>query len=200
MEEGPHNKPAAGDNQGHPDVTLLLDRLASGDENAGNALLPIVYSDLRALAGSYFRGQRADHTLQPTALVHEAFIKLVRATGGEYENRSHFLAVAATAMRQILKDHARGKATAKRGGGAERIDLDNLETPTGGRVVDAVALDDALDRLSEADERMGRIIELWFFGGMTVAEIAEHIGVSDRTVKRSWRQAKAWLNSELAVD
>lgn len=180
------------------DVTLLLERVAAGELAVADELLPIVYEDLRAMAGGQFRGQHADHTLQPTALVHEAFIRLVRVPGEGFANRSHFLAVAAMAMRQILKDHARAKSAAKRDPGGARVELGQVATPSGQHVVDTVELDEALTRLEEADPRMARIVNLWFFSGMTTEEIAELEGISSRTVKRDWRQARAWLNSQLA--
>ncbi len=182
-----------------PDVTRLLQRVATGDSAAVEALLPVVYEDLRALAGSYFRGQRPDHTLQPTALVHEAFIRLVRTAGTGPKNRSHFMAVAATAMRQILKDHARAKGAAKRNRGGEQVGLDHITTPRGERTIDVIALDEALTKLEGADARLARIVDLWFFGGLTTEEIAEVQSMSSRTVKRLWRQARAWLNSELTL-
>ena len=185
------------------EATLLLQRLGSGDEAASEQLLPIVYEQLRRIAGSYFRNQRADHTLQPTALVHEAYLKLVRASNQDWKGQAHFCAVAATAMRQILQNHAAAKRAAKRGGpDAERVPLEQVTTPTGRRQIDVVALDDALPRLAEADERQARIVELWFLGGLKAEEVAEVLGVSQRTVERGWRQARAWLNAELtdAVD
>lgn len=181
------------------DVTLLLERVAGGDSAAADALLPIVYEDLRALAGSYFRAQRADHTLQPTALVHEAFIRLAQSQAGAIKNRAHFFAVAATAMRQILKDHARAKAADKRTPGGQRVGLEQVTTPSGQGLIDVIELDEALTRLNEVDPRMSCIVDLWFFGGLTTEEIAEVQGISSRTVKRLWRQAKAWLNSELST-
>ncbi|HRX83895.1 MAG TPA: ECF-type sigma factor [Phycisphaerae bacterium] len=194
--------PERADNKGQtgrgPDVTMLLERVAAGDSAVADELLPIVYADLRAVAGGQFRGQRSDHTLQPTALVHEAYLRLVRAPGEGFKNRAHFMAVAATAMRQILRDHARAKSAAKRDSGGARVDLDQVVTPSGQQVLDAVELNDALTRLEEADPRMARIVDLWFFGGLTTEEIAELQGTSSRTVKRLWRQARAWLNSELS--
>ena len=195
---------AAGDG-GRPtpegDATLLLSRLERGEAEAAELLLPLVYQELRAVAGSYFRGQRADHTLQPTALVHEAYLKLIRSSGQGWSDSSHFCAVAATAMRQILQDHAAAKRALKRGGpDARRADLevDQLTTPSGERSIDVVDLDDALGRLSELDARQARIIELWFFGGLAVDRVADVLGVSSRTVERDWRRARAWLNAELA--
>ncbi|MEO1130215.1 MAG: sigma-70 family RNA polymerase sigma factor [Planctomycetota bacterium] len=194
----------AGDRAGaspEGDATLLLSRLERGEEDAAEQLLPLVYQQLRAIAGSYFRGQRSDHTLQPTALVHEAYLKLIRASDQQWSDSSHFCAVAATAMRQILHDHADAKRALKRGGPDARkadLEVDHLTTPSGERSVDVVDLDDALGRLSELDPRQARIIELWFFGGLPVERVAEVLDVSSRTVERDWRRAKAWLNAELA--
>lgn len=182
------------------DVTMLLQRAATGDSAASDALLPILYEDLRAMAGSQFRAQRADHTLQPTALVHEAYIRLIRASENSPKNKTHFMAVAATAMRQILRDHARAKAAAKRNQRGAQLQLDQIVTSAGNHAVDIVALDDAMTRLSEIDTRMAQIVDLWFFGGMTTEEIAAHFDISSRTVKRLWRQARAWLNTELATN
>lgn len=195
MPDMPENEDRVGSDQ---DVTLLLERVAAGDSAIADELLPIVYADLRAVAGGQFRGQRSDHTLQPTALVHEAFLRLVNAPGEGFKNRSHFMAVAATAMRQILKDHARAKSAAKRDSGGARVDLTQMTSPSGQQAIDVVELNEAMTRLEEADPRMSRIVDLWFFGGLTTEEIAELQGVSSRTVKRLWRQARAWLNSELS--
>lgn len=181
------------------EATVLLDRLGRGDAAAAEELLPLVYDQLRAMAGSYFRGQRADHTLQPTALVHEAYLKLVRASDQSWKSRGHFCAVAAMAMRQILKNHAAAKRAAKRGGAeAHRVPLDQVTTPSGETVVDVIALDEALTRLAELDERQSRVIELWFFGGLPMPQVGEVLGVSARTAERDWRRARAWLSVELA--
>lgn len=180
------------------DATMLLHRIHAGDESAVTALLPLVYDQLRAMAGGYFRGQRADHTLQPTALVHEAFLKLVRHGGEDWNSQAHFCAVAATAMRQILADHADAKRAAKRGGDAHRVPLEDVTTPSGDRRLDIVALDESLSLLQAADERQARIIELWFFGGLSLGHIASLLGISQRTAERDWRRARAWLNKRLA--
>lgn len=183
-----------------PDATALLLRVEAGDASAAESLLPLVYSQLRAIAGGYFRGQRANHTLQPTALVHEAYLKLVRGEGQGWRSQAHFCAVAATAMRQILATHAEARRAAKRGGDAQRVPLADVTTPSGEQRLDIVALDEALTLLREIDERQVRVIELWFFGGLPLAQIAEVLGVSERTVERDWRRARAWLNSRLAGD
>ncbi len=180
------------------EATLLLARVGAGDSAAAHELLPLVYEQLRAMAGSYFRGQPADHTLQPTALVHEAYLKLVHIPDGNWENRVHFCAVAATAMRQILHDRARRRRAAKRGGDAKRVPLDEMEAPSGGQPVDMVALDDALERLAALDARQARIVELRFFGGLTVEQVAHVLEVSTRTVEKDWRRTRAWLSRELS--
>lgn len=176
---------------------MLLQRLEAGDGDAADRLLPMVYEQLRAIAGGYFRGQRADHTLQPTALVHEAYIKMIHAPNQAWNDSAHFCAVAATAMRQILTNHAEAKRAAKRGGGAQRVPIDDVTSPTGHRVIDIIALDDALVKLHEADERLARIVELCYFGGLTLEQAAEVMDVSRSTVARGWRQARAMLNAEM---
>lgn len=182
---------------GREDATLLLKRIGGGDEAAVDALLPLVYDHLRAVAQKYFRAQPADHTLQPTALVHEAYLKLIRSPEANWKDRAHFFAVAATAMRQILTDHARGKARQKRGAGAERVTLSNIQSPSGVEILDLLDLERALRKLGEESPRQARLIELWFFGGLKVKEIAGILGVTERTVRRDWSYARAWLNREL---
>lgn len=177
-------------------ATLLLARLSEGDSTAANDLLPLVYDELRRIAAIYFRNHSAGNTLQPTAIVHEAYLKLIRGTA-EWRDREHFCAIAATAMRQILIDHARAKRTAKRDPERAQVTFGDLETPSGG-VIDLVALDDALTRLTEIDERLGRIVELRFFGGFSMGEVAEHLQVSRRTAQTDWRWIRAWLSRELA--
>ncbi len=179
-------------------ATVLLTRVSEGDSAAAAELLPLVYEHLRAIAGGQFRGQRANHTLQPTALVHEAYIKLV-GSGSSWKNRAHFCAVAATAMRQILSNHARAKRAAKRAGHVVDMSLTGIETPSGASAVDLVALDDALTRLTALNERYARMVELRFFGGLTVEEIAQIQGVSARTIKKNWRSVRAWLSRELSA-
>lgn len=180
------------------DATLLLQRIEEGDTSAADELLPIVYERLRAIAGSYFRGQRSDHTLQPTALVHEAYLKLVRTSDPRWESSSHFCAVAATAMRQILANHAEAKRAAKRGGGAKRVDLEQITSPVSEQPIEVVALDEALRKLTEVDEKLSRIVELIFFGGLTLDQTAGVLKTSRSTVARGWRQARALLNAELS--
>ncbi len=180
------------------DATQLLVRIGDGDTAAIDDLLPLVYDQLRAIAARSFRGQPAEHTLQPTALVHEAFLKMIRNPDAQWKNSGHFFAVAATAMRQILTDHARGKARAKRGGDAEHVSLGQVESPSGNERLDILDLERALTRLASFDPRQARIIELWFFAGQTVEEIAGILQVSSRTIRRDWMHARAWLNRELA--
>ncbi len=179
------------------DATKLLVRLNQGEASAADLLLPLVYEELRALAGSFFRGQRADHTLQPTALVHEAFIRLIDQTKAHFNDRAHFFAVAATAMRQILTDHARRSGAQKRGGQWQKVGLSDVAPPAGESEVDVAALDEALATLARIDERQSRVVELRFFGGLTMEEIARVIGVSKATVELDWRAARAWLGTQL---
>jgi RNA polymerase sigma-70 factor (ECF subfamily) len=198
-----HSSPLPAD---HRQTAILLGRMRAGDDadrsEAARALLDLLYSELRSLAGSFFRGQAASHTLQPTALVHEAWMRLADRDGSEVNDRSHFLALAATAMRHILVDHARAKSAAKRGGDRERVMVESqwggLEPAGGSDPADVVALDDALSRLAELDPRQAKIVEMRVFAGMTVDETAEALGVSPRTVDLDWRMARAWLSRELA--
>lgn len=180
-----------------PDTTRLLALVSAGDAAAANALLPLVYDQLRDLARGYFRSAARDQTLQPTALVHEAYLKLVRSPSGAWKDRVHFLAVAATAMRQILCDRARQRRAAKRGGDAERVPLEQVQTPSGDSPVDVESLDRALERLTALAPRRARIVELRYFGGLTIEETAEALGVSRATVENDWRVARAWLRREL---
>src|SRR5262249_39597686 len=157
-------------------------------------LLPVVYAELRALAGAYFRAQPIDHTLQPTALVHDAYIRMINQTSPHWNGRSHFMAVAATAMRQILTDHARRKKADKRGGEWEKVGLDVAiarESGTPNEDLDIVALDEALQKLRLLDDRKHRIVELRFFGGLSVDDVANVLGVSKTTVESDWRAARA---------
>jgi RNA polymerase sigma factor (TIGR02999 family) len=180
------------------DVTRILGELRSGDESALARLLPLVYTELRALAGALFRGQAPDHTLQPTALVHEAFLRLVHQPQADFQDREHFFRVAAMAMRQLLTDHARRRRASRRGGGWDRVRLDSGVVESSGEEVDLVALDDALTRLTQLDERQGRIVELRFLAGLSVDETAALLGLSARTVELDSRMARAWLKCELA--
>jgi RNA polymerase sigma factor (TIGR02999 family) len=154
----------------------------------------LVYDEMRRLAASYLRQQRSDHTLQPTALVHEAYLKLIDVSQVDWQDRAHFFAVAAQTMRHILVDHARAVAADKRGGGAQKIALDEaVSFSNQPQDIDLLALDEALQRLAEQDEQQSRIVELRFFGGLTVEETAEVLRISPATVKREWSTARAWL-------
>lgn len=178
------------------DVSRLLIAWKAGDESALARLLPLVYDELHTLASKHLRGERPDHTLQPTALIHEAYLRLVGADV-QWEGRVHFFAVAAQTMRRILVDHARARGRAKRGGGAQPITLDEALAVSPEPTVDVVAIDEALERLSALDPRKARVVELHFFGGMTYDETAAALGVSAATVDRELRVAKAWLYREL---
>lgn len=180
------------------EATRTLEQLGAGDVSAAERLLPIVYEELRALASGYFRMQSPDHTLQPTALVHEAFARLIRAENAPWQNRAHFMAVAATAMRQILTDHARRAAAEKRGANWAQISLDKAIAPDIHGELDLVALAEVLDKLLKLDSRKHRVVELRFFGGLTVQESAEVLGVSIATVEADWRFARAWMGVELS--
>jgi RNA polymerase sigma-70 factor, ECF subfamily len=180
-------------------ATIMLQRLGDGDASAVHELLPLVYNELRALAASHFRAQRADHTLQPTALVHDAFLKMIHQPDGQYRNRSHFFAVAATAMRQILIDHARRKNADKRGGEMAKVSLEHLsDNPQQEGQLDLLSLNDALLRLEQLDPRLHRVVELRFLGGLSVEDVAEVLDVSKSTVESDWRAARAWLSVELS--
>ena len=182
------------------DPANLLSRASGGDHNAVEELMPLVYNELRRLAASYLRRERPGQTLQATALVHEAFVRLIGEKTTRWQNRTHFLAIAALSMRQILVQRARARKAAKRGGDPERITLDEqLIAATGapGQSVDLVALDTALEKLAALDERQAKIVELRYFGGLSVEEAAEVLDVSPATIKRDWTLARAWLKREL---
>ena len=180
------------------EMTRLLKAWSHGDRSALDALVPLVYDELRRQASRTLRRQRPGQTLQATALVHEAFLKLVDYTAVTWKDRSHFFAVAARAMRQILVDHARRNLADKRGGDATRIVLEDGSASVQPKGVDLMALADALRRLEELDPGQARLVELRFFGGLTVEETAEVLGSSPATVKRSWSSARAWLHGELS--
>lgn len=179
------------------DVTTLLKRATDGDDSAVNRLVPLVYDELRALAESYLMRERANHTLQATALVHEAYLRLIDQRDVRWKNRAHFFAVAAQAIRRILVDHARGHRRAKRGGDRQRVRLDEDVMPLEDRDLDLLALDEALERLTRLHERQARIVELHFFGGLSLKDVAAFLGVSPRTVDGDWSMARAWLRREL---
>jgi len=174
-------------------VTELLVRWRAGDQLALDALMPLVYGELRRLAQHYLRKERSDHTLQSTALVHEAYMRLAGQAPPEWQNRAHFFGIAAHIMRQILVEHARGRGAAKRGGNALRMELDESLALAQENDVDVIALDRALQQLSELDAQQGRIVELRFFAGLTIEDTSEVLGISVATVKRDWVTARAWL-------
>jgi RNA polymerase sigma factor (TIGR02999 family) len=174
-------------------VTTLLVRWREGDRQALEELMPLVYEELRRLARHYLRQERSDHTLQSTALVHEAYLRLAGGNAPNWQNRAHFFGVAAHIMRQILVEHARGRDAAKRGGNVCKLALDDAVAPLQQIDVDVVALDRALTELSELDSQQGRIVELRFFGGLTIEDTSEVLGISPATVKRDWVTARAWL-------
>lgn len=180
-------------------TTLLLSRARDGDGSAAEALFPLVYAELRRLAGHYMAHQGAAHTLQPTALVNEAYLKLVDVDAARLSDRAHFFRLAASAMRSVLVDHARGKGRAKRGGDRLRVTLDQpLAGPApDGEGHDLLDLDEALQRLADMDAQLATIVELRFFAGLGHTEIAAQLEVSTRTVERAWRVARAWLSNDL---
>lgn len=173
-------------------VSALLIKWRAGDQQALQALIPLVYQELRRIARHHLRQERPDHTLQSTALIHEAYLRLMKQGPAEMEHRPHFLAVSSRLMRQILVDHARGRRAAKRGGGV-KLELNDAMSAQKPQNVDLIALDDALNELAELDPQQSRIVELRFFGGLSIDETAEIVGVSPTTVKREWATARAWL-------
>jgi RNA polymerase sigma factor (TIGR02999 family) len=181
-------------------VTELLRAWTDGEEGALERLLPLVEAELRRLARGYMGRERRDHTLQVTALVNEAFLRLTDARHLQWQDRAHFLGISARLMRRVLVDHARARGYRKRGGGAQRVTMDEALLVSPEPALDLVALDRALDELAAVDPRKSRVIELRFFGGLSVEETAEVLHVSDDTVKRDWRLAKLWLLRELKGD
>ena len=179
-------------------VTQLLADWSRGDQTALDRLVPLVTAELHRLAHRYMQHEPDEHTLQTTALVNEAYLRLVDASRVAWQDRAHFFAVSANLMRRILVDFARARHSRKRGGGLVRVTLDEAQTPAPQPAPDVIALDEALERLAAFDPRAARIVELRFFGGLTVEEAAEVIGVSPRTVKREWAAAKVWLLGELS--
>lgn len=185
----------AADDKG--DVTRLLKAVGAGKEGAVDELFTVIYAELRRCAARRLRQERHNHTLSPTALVHEAYFKLMDQRVEQWQNRAQFLGVASQAMRRILVDYARTRGRVKRGGPQENIRLTDINLPAPERSVDLVALDEALQRLAARDERQSRIVELRYFAGLSVEETAELLGISPATVKRQWTIAKAWLFAEL---
>jgi RNA polymerase sigma factor (TIGR02999 family) len=180
-----------------PDLTRLLLAWSDGDETALQRLMPLVYSELRRLAERYMGRERTGHTLQTTALINETYLRLVGARDVHWQNRAHFYAVSAAAMRRILVDFARARKNLKRGGGARPVPLDEQVLAGLTRSADLLALDEALERLAALSPRQGRVVELRYFGGMTEQEVAEVLDVSSRTVRNDWQLARAWLHREL---
>ena len=181
------------------DLTQLLIDWSKGDEVALEKLVPLVDSELRRLARRYLAREHPGHTLQTSALINEAYIRLIDQNSVQWQNRTHFFAVAAQVIRHILIDHARAHLYAKRGGGAPRVPLDEVEVGNDQRAAELVALDDALNTLAKLDPRKSKIIELRFFGGLTIEETAEALKTSTKTVNREWRTAKAWLHHEMTT-
>lgn len=179
------------------EVTNLLLELKHGHKDAEARLIPLVYKELRRIAALYLRKEARQHSLQPTALVHEAYLRLTNVQEIDWQSRSHFFAVSATLMRRILVDHARANRAKKRGDGQEVISFDDAFFATPERAPEVLALDEALDRLAKLDMRQSKIVELRFFAGMNEEETGHVLGISARTVKRDWRIAKAWLYKEL---
>ncbi len=180
------------------EITPLLLRWSQGDQSALTLLLPVVYEELRKLAQSYLRRERPDHTLQPTALINEAYLRLVKQDFPEWQSRSHFFGVAARLMRQILVEHARTHAADKRGGGVTELSLDEAWLYSNEKAAELVALDDALSALAKFDERKARIIELRYFGGMSLEETAAALNLSIATITHETRLARAWLHREMS--
>lgn len=174
------------------DVTQILREVTAGNDEAAGDLLAAVYHDLRAIAGAAFRGQPGNHTLQPTALVSEAYMRLVERTGVSWNDRSHFLALCSVIMRGILVDHARKRSASKRGGDWDRVTISGLQD-SGTKDIDLIAIDEALSALEAVSERRARVVEYRFFGGLTVPQIADLLDVSVSTVEEDWRFARAWL-------
>jgi len=181
-------------------VTQLLIDWGNGDKDALDALVPLVYDELRRQAARYLRRESPGHTLQTTALIHEAYLRLVDQKNVRWQNRAHFFGIAANMMRRILVDHARTKKRAKRGGSNIRVSFRDVAAPKQNQEVDVVAIDRALEKLNKIDEQQSKIVELRFFSGLTVEETATVLGISPATVKRDWSMAKAWLHREISQE
>lgn len=180
------------------DVTRLLLRMEGGDRDAVDLLLPVVYRELRRLAAGYLQRERGNHTLQPTALVHEAYMRMVDQSRVQWQNRAHFFGVAAQMMRRVLVDHARTQGARKRGGDIDKIQLEDGLVPGSSREAELIAVDDALKALESQDPVKAKIVEMRFFGGLSIEETAVAMSLSTATVSRHWRMAKAWLHGELS--
>ncbi len=183
--------------EGTVDITAALVRMCAGDQRAVDEVTSLLYIELRRIAAGYLRHERDGHTLEPTALVHEAYLRLVGQRDVEWQNRAHFLGVAAQAMRRILIDHARGRARVKRGGLLTRVTLDDERLGAGSQEVELLALDDALRDLETIDAELVRVVELRSFGGLTIDETAEALGISASSVDRAWSTARAWLRRHM---
>jgi len=183
----------------HDDVTALLIEWRQGDAAALERLVPLVYAELKKVAGAHLRHEQAGHSLQATALVHEVYLRLVNVDRMTFESRAHFMAVAARLMRQILVDRARRKLAGKRGGRATMVSLDGVSPAVGPRNIDVLALDEALGELASFDAQQCRIVEMRFFAGLTIDEAAHALGISTATVEREWAVAKAWLYEQLSA-
>ena len=181
------------------EISLILKDWSGGKRESANVLLGLVYDELRRIARQYLRRERSDHTLQPTALVHEAYMKLIDISDVSWQDRAHFFAVASNVMRHILVDHARARAADKRGGEQQRIALEDAVNFGDAPDIDLLALDEAMRQLAEFDEQQSKIVELRFFGGLTIEETAHVLGISPATVKREWTMAKAWLFRKLRI-
>ena len=188
--------PSASDQPGH--ITQLLERWSGGDSSALDELTPLVYAELRQVAAAYLRRERPGHTLQATALVNEAYVRLVGQRRGRWQGRKHFYGIAARLMRQVLVEHARRHGAEKRGGGRSAVTLSHAEEVAGAPEVDVLAVHEALERLAAFDPQQARIVELRFFGGLSIEEAAEALGVGHATVEREWGLARAWLRKELS--
>jgi RNA polymerase sigma factor (TIGR02999 family) len=181
------------------EVTMLLAQLRAGDQDAANRLIPLIYSELRRMASAYLQRERPDHTLQPTALVNEAYLRLLGDQEIAWQNRAHFFALAANTMRKVLVDYARRRRAEKRGGAnARKVEIDEGLLSTPAKLDNFLAVDEALTHLARLDPQQSRLIELRFFAGLSLDEVAEVMGVSPITIGREWRSAKAWLRRELS--
>ncbi|HZJ42533.1 MAG TPA: sigma-70 family RNA polymerase sigma factor [Pyrinomonadaceae bacterium] len=180
------------------EITQLLDKWSSGNQSALDELYPLVYDELHRLASRYMSRERKGHTLQTTALINEAYVRLVDQRNVHWANRSHFFAISAQIMRRILIDHARSHAYAKRGGGQQKVSLDETATLQVARAAALISLDDALQSLAKIDQRRSQVVELRYFGGLSNEEIAQALGISPNTVTRDWNMARAWLYQQLA--
>lgn len=182
------------------DVTILLAQVREGNREAADRLIPLIYAELRRMAGAYMQREKPGHTLQPTALVHEAWLRMAGGANNDWRNRAHFFAIAAHTMRQVLLDYARRRHAEKRGGsGARKVDLDAEIFIAPEKLEDLLALDEALEQLAQFDPQQSRLIELRFFAGLSVEEVAEVLGIPPAAVNNEWRSAKAWLHKQMAT-